>query len=172
MKNIMRFATTSIIAIGLAAGIGFAAHAEDSSDAIKIVTNDWTSQNVLSNIVGQLLEKMGDTVEYRSSDGQLQYTAIANNDMDFQVEVWEGSQGEAFTKAMKEGLVDLGTHEAITREDWWYPAYVKDICPGLPDWKDSMHALRSSQRLKPAARAASSVRRQHGASTTPSVFRL
>ena len=37
--------------------------------------------------------------------------------------------------AMAEGLVDLGAHDAVTREDWWYPAYMNDMCPGLPDWK-------------------------------------
>jgi glycine betaine/proline transport system substrate-binding protein len=35
----------------------------------------------------------------------------------------------------KGGIVDAGDHPAITREDWWYPAYVEEICPGLPDWE-------------------------------------
>jgi len=35
----------------------------------------------------------------------------------------------------KGGIVDAGDHSAVTREDWWYPAYVEDICPGLPDWE-------------------------------------
>jgi glycine betaine/proline transport system substrate-binding protein len=65
----------------------------------------------------------------------LQYTALASDDMDLQVEVWEGSQAEAFDKSVAAGAVDAGAHEAITREEWWYPKYVKEICPGLPDWK-------------------------------------
>src|SRR3546814_14104367 len=32
-------------------------------------------------------------------------------------------------------MVDLGSHTATTREDWWYPNYMEEICPGLPDWK-------------------------------------
>jgi glycine betaine/proline transport system substrate-binding protein len=111
------------------------AAAPESSDPIKIVTNNWTSQLVLANVVGMLLQKMGYNVEYKPSDTQLQYTAIANGDMDFQVEVWEGSQADAFNKAVAAGAIDLGAHEAVTREDWWYPAYVKEQCPGLPDWK-------------------------------------
>ena len=109
--------------------------AEDSSDPIKIVTNDWTSQVVLSNVVGQVLESQGDHVEFKPSDAQLQFTAIASGDMDFQVEVWEGSMAESFDKSLKAGAVDYGSHQAVTREDWWYPSYVKDVCPGLPDWK-------------------------------------
>ncbi len=109
--------------------------AEDSTDPIKIVTNNWTSQLVLSNVVGQLLQSQGLNVEYKSSDTQLQFTAIASGDMDFQVEVWEGSMGESFNKSITTGAVDLGNHDAVTREDWWYPSYMNEMCPGLPDWK-------------------------------------
>lgn len=109
--------------------------ADDSTDPIKIVTNNWTSQLVLSNVVGQILQSQGENVEYKSSDTQLQFTAIAAGDMDFQVEVWEGSMGESFNKSITSGAVDLGSHDAVTREDWWYPSYMNEMCPGLPDWK-------------------------------------
>jgi glycine betaine/proline transport system substrate-binding protein len=135
MKYMKCLSAASLVGAGLLLALPQTSYADDSKDAIKIVTNDWTSQLVLSNIVGQILQSIGDNVEYKSSDGQLQFTAMANNDMDFQVEVWEGSQGESFSKGLKEGVVDLGTHAAVTREDWWYPEYVKDVCPGLPDWK-------------------------------------
>lgn len=32
-------------------------------------------------------------------------------------------------------MLDLATHDAKTREEWWYPAYVEELCPGLPDWE-------------------------------------
>ncbi len=135
MHALRRIAAAGLFAPMLfAAGLSSAAVPE-SADPIRIVTNNWTSQLVLSNVVGQLLEQMGYNVEYKSSDTQLQYTAMPNNDMDFQIEVWEGSQAESFEKAKAQGLLDLGDHEAITREDWWYPTYVKEVCPGLPDWK-------------------------------------
>lgn len=111
------------------------AMAVESTDPIKVVTNNWTSQLVLSNVVGQLLQQMGYNVEYKSSDTQLQFTALASGDMDFQVEVWEGSMAESFDKAVAAGAVDMGAHDAVTREDWWYPSYMNEMCPGLPDWK-------------------------------------
>jgi glycine betaine/proline transport system substrate-binding protein len=37
--------------------------------------------------------------------------------MDFQVEVWEGSQAESFNMAVAAGAIDLGSHDAVTRED-------------------------------------------------------
>ncbi|MGR6722286.1 glycine betaine ABC transporter substrate-binding protein, partial [Aeromonas veronii] len=72
--------------------------------------NNWTSQNVLSHVAGILLEKKGFEVEYIPSDGQLQFQAIADGDLDFQIEVWEGSHLTAFNNALATGnLVDYGT---------------------------------------------------------------
>lgn len=135
MQTINKFARLCGLGASLTVLMLTGAKAEDSADPIRIVINNWTSQVVLSNVVGQLLEQTGHTVEYKSSDTQLQYTAIAAGDMDFQVEVWEGSMAEPFEKALAAGAVDLGSHEAVTREDWWYPAYMNEMCPGLPDWK-------------------------------------
>jgi ABC-type proline/glycine betaine transport system substrate-binding protein len=81
--------------IGLCSASTFAI-AKDSKDPIKIVTNNWTSQLELSNVVGQILHAQGDAFEYKSSDTQLQFTAIASGDIDFQGEVWEGSMAESF----------------------------------------------------------------------------
>jgi glycine betaine/proline transport system substrate-binding protein len=112
------------------------AEVPESTDPILIVTNNWTSQLVLANVVGDLLKKMGYNVEYKPSDTQLQFTAMASGDMHFQVEVWEGSMWPSFKAAMDAGgLVDLGSHDAVTREEWWYPTYIEEVCPGLPDWK-------------------------------------
>jgi len=102
-----KFKTIALLGVcGLMAGMG-SAFAEDSSDPIKIVTNNWTSQVVLSNVVGQVLQSQGLNVEYKPS----------------------------FDKSLVAGAVDYGAHQAVTREDWWYPAYMNEMCPGLPDWK-------------------------------------
>ena len=42
------------------------AAAPESDDPIIIVQNNWTSQLVLSTVVGKVLEGMGYTVEYRT----------------------------------------------------------------------------------------------------------
>ncbi len=119
----------------LTAPMAFAA-APESDEPIIIVQNNWTSQLVLSTVVGKVLEGMGYTVEFAPSDSQLQFKAIADGDMHFQIEAWEGSMKGAFEKAIAEdGMVDAGTHSASTREEWWVPAYVAEKCPGLPDWK-------------------------------------
>ena len=57
-------------------------------------------------------------------------------DVTLELEVWEGAFGASFRAAMeKGGIVDVGDHDAVTREDWWYPMWTKDACPGLPAWE-------------------------------------
>ena len=132
MKTRSQWLLAAGLSSALAMGSAFAA---DDKAPIKIVTNNWTSPVVLSYVVGDVLKSKGLNVEYKPSDTQLQFTAIAAGDMDFQVEVWEGSMNDNFQKSLKNGAVDYGAHNAVTREDWWYPSYMNEMCPGLPDWK-------------------------------------
>ncbi|MDT1062261.1 ABC transporter substrate-binding protein [Paracoccus sp. CPCC 101403] len=112
------------------------AAAEDSSDPIVIPTHNWSSQIVMSHVVGQILESLGNSVEYVSTDSQAVYEAIRLGDATLEVEVWEGAFGASFdAAAAKGGIHAVGAHDAVTREDWWYPTWTKEACPGLPDWK-------------------------------------
>lgn len=107
-----------------------------SKDAIVIPTHNWSSQIVMSHVVGQLFEKIGCNVEYISTDSQAVYEAVRLGDATLELEVWEGAFGAAFTAALKKGgILDAGDHAALTREEWWYPSYVEEHCPGLPDWR-------------------------------------
>lgn len=111
-------------------------HAEESSDPIIIPIHNWSSQIVMSNVVGKIFETMGNTVEYVSTDSQAVYEAVRLGDATLEVEVWEGAFGASFDAAKaKGGIEDTATHAAVTREDWWYPMWTKEACPGLPDWK-------------------------------------
>lgn len=110
--------------------------AADSSDPIIIPTHNWSSQIVMSHVVGKIFERMGNNVEYVSTDSQAVYEAVRLGDVHLELEVWEGAFGVAFEEALeKGGIHDAGDHDAVTREEWWYPAYVEEQCPGLPDWQ-------------------------------------
>ena len=110
--------TLAVLLAGSA--LSTSAMAVESTDPIKVITNNWTSQLVLSNVVGQLLQQMGYNVEYKSSDTQLQFTALASGDMDFQVEVWEGSMAESFDKAVADtALRDWILKEAQADQERW-----------------------------------------------------
>lgn len=110
--------------------------AEDSRDPIIIPTHNWSSQIVMSHVVGDIFESIGDNVEYVSTDSQAVYEAIRQGDVALELEVWEGAFGAAFNEALKKGGIhDAGSHNAVTREDWWYPMWTKESCPGLPSWE-------------------------------------
>jgi glycine betaine/proline transport system substrate-binding protein len=122
---------TAVLALVAAQG-----HAQDSSDPIVIPTHNWSSQIVMSHVVGNIFEEMGMSVEYVSTDSQAVYEAVRLGDVTLELEVWEGAFGASFTAALeKGGIHDVATHDAITREDWWYPIWTKDACPGLPAWE-------------------------------------
>ena len=118
-------AAFSIIAFGTA-----------NAESIKIPTHNWSSQLVGAEIVGKLFEMIGSEVEYIPIDSQTVYQSMCENDIDIVHEVWQGAFGAAFEKVVGEGcVIDLATHDAKTREEWWYPKHVKEMCPELPDWK-------------------------------------
>ena len=105
--------------------------AGDSSDPIVIPIHNWSSQIVMSNVVGQIFESMGNNVEYVTTDSQAVYESVRMGDVTLELEVWEGAFGASFRAALeKGGLHDAGDHNAVTREDWWYPMWTKDACPG------------------------------------------
>ncbi|MGR6871326.1 ABC transporter substrate-binding protein [Pseudomonas sp. HK3] len=114
--------------IGLATGVW--------SAPIKIITNNWSSQIVLSHVIGELFKKQGYEVAYLESSIVEQWGALSHGVAHVQVEVWEGTMATEFDRLVAAGrVVDMGLHDAKTREDWWYPDYVEAACPGLPDWK-------------------------------------
>ena len=128
--------TTLLSASAIAlAGVG-SALAEDSKDPIIIPIHNWSSQIVMSHLVGQIFESMGNNVEFVTTDSQAVYESVRIGDVALELEVWEGAFGKSFRAALeKGGLHDAGDHDAVTREDWWYPMWTKESCPGLPDWK-------------------------------------
>jgi glycine betaine/proline transport system substrate-binding protein len=106
------------------------------SDKIFIPINSWSSQRVLSNVVGQLIEELDVPVEYINISADRQWGALKRGVIHFQIEVWEPSMGQKFNQLVANGdIIDLGAHEAKVIEDWWYPKYVEDLCPELPQWQ-------------------------------------
>ncbi len=108
----------------------------DKSGVVKIPTHNWSSQLVGAEVVGELLKMVGEKVEYINMDSQAVYQAMADGDIDLVHEIWEGAFGASYEKAKAGGgIEEILTHDAVTREDWWYPNHVEKLCPGLPDWK-------------------------------------
>ena len=131
----MKKLTTALTAGVLALGASMAS-AADSEDPIIIPLHNWSSQLVMSNVLGQMYESMGLNVEYVTTDSQAVYESVRLGDVTLELEVWEGAFGASYRAALaKGGMVDAGEHDVSTREDWWYPSWTKEACPGLPSWE-------------------------------------
>ena len=106
------------------------------SAAIRIPLHNWSSQLVSAEVVGGILTEAGFSVEYVPIDSQEVYQAMCDGDIDLVQEVWEPAFGVAFQEQVNKGCVlDWATHDTVTREEWWYPTYVEEQCPGLPHWE-------------------------------------
>jgi len=118
-------------------------------EPVRLLVNNWASQKVVTSITGELLKKKGYQVEYVSASIQTQWYLLEQGRADIQMEVWQGTMEADYHAFIgKRAIVDAGTHRAVTREEWWYPDYVQDYCPGLPDWRvlnNCLHFFRSNE---------------------------
>jgi len=124
--------------MGIMLGVVGVANAADSTKPIVIPTHNWSSQVVMAYVIGGIFERMGNNVEYVPADSQAVYEAIRNGDVTISHEVWQSSFGKSFYNAMaKGGVIDAGTHAALTLEEMGVPTWVidKNLCPGLPNWE-------------------------------------
>lgn len=135
--NLLRSTTIAIVLgaflmlSGSAVGAG-----SDSKDPIIITLNDWTGQHISSYLMGEALKRMGYKVTYTQADYIAQLTGLEAGDLHVAMELWETTAKQAVEESLKTGnTADLGSTGMEGIEDWWYPLYVKEKCPGLPDWQ-------------------------------------
>jgi glycine betaine/proline transport system substrate-binding protein len=140
-ETIRRGAVATTVAVGLSAGLmtvpAFAQSVPESPDPIKIAMFDWTSVNINANILAQILKAQGYNVELVTSDylSSLQ-TGLQTGDLTIAMEFWDTTAGEAMAAADASGKTErMGALGPKAKEEWWYPLYMKEKCPGLPNWE-------------------------------------
>jgi glycine betaine/proline transport system substrate-binding protein len=86
--------------------------------------------------MGEALKKAGLNVEYVQADYLAQFAGLKTGDLDVAMEIWETTGRDAMDEATATGKVEnLGETGMLAIEEWWYPDYMKEKCPGLPDWE-------------------------------------
>jgi glycine betaine/proline transport system substrate-binding protein len=127
-------AWTSLLVLALAQGRVDAA--AESQDPIKLTLHDWTGQLITTRIMGEVLKKAGYNVEYVQADYLAQFAGLKTGDLHVGMEIWATTGKDAMDEATATGQVEnVGETGMQAIEEWWYPAYMKERCPGLPDWK-------------------------------------
>ena len=113
-----------------------AANVPESNDKITIMLGNWSSINIQAEIAGQILQKLGYTVGYLPMDDSARYPAFEAGDATFAMETWATTQKANFEASVATGnVLDLGALSAPAKEEWWFPNYMKEKCPGLPNWE-------------------------------------
>ncbi len=101
LRHIRRLLVVMLIAVS-GATTALAAPPESTSP-IRIIVNNWTSQIVLSRIIGEVYARMGYSVDYAELDTHVQWGRIHRGFEHIQVEVWEGTMTKEFDRAAKFG---------------------------------------------------------------------
>ena len=109
----------------------------ESPDPIKLPLWEWTGHQTGQYIAGELLKRMGYNVEYVHAGEIPSVPAIQEGSLHVSMEYWVGNNRIKFFKATQQdgGAEDLGYLGLAPFEGWYYPPYVEEACPGLPDWR-------------------------------------
>ncbi len=127
----MRTYLTSV-ASAVLIGTGGAAFAEP----IKIAINEWTGQALSATIAGSVFQEMGLEVEYVTAGAVPQFAAIADGSLHLNPETWSNNVGDIYPKAVEAGdIIVVGELGLEPKEGWFYPPYMEEKCPGLPDYQ-------------------------------------
>lgn len=120
----------------LATASGALAFQPESDEPIKFMVADWTSFRLQDQIMELILQTYGYNTTEVQADDSGRYPGFEAGDLHVGMETWQTTQDENFTKSVSTGKVlDMGETGLKAREDWWYPSYVKEVCPGLPNWE-------------------------------------
>jgi glycine betaine/proline transport system substrate-binding protein len=137
MRKLLRVTAAVLGGAALLGAAATSAVAEvESKDPIKLTIHDWTGQYITTHIMGEVLMRAGYNVEYVQADYIAQFAGLESGDLHIAMEMWETTGKQAMDQSLATGkTVDLGETGMQAIEEWWYPLYMKDKCPGLPDWK-------------------------------------
>ncbi|MEH6632208.1 MAG: ABC transporter substrate-binding protein [Halopseudomonas aestusnigri] len=137
MNKTSRFALALLSGLAVSSIVTTASFAEvESNDPIKLTLHDWTGQLLTTKIMGSVLQKAGYNIEYVQADYIAQFAGLKEGDLHVAMEIWETTGREAMDEAVDTGKVEnLGETGMQAIEEWWYPSYMKEVCPGLPNWE-------------------------------------
>jgi glycine betaine/proline transport system substrate-binding protein len=134
MRGGLRISVCALALVASAAGAAMAA--PESDDPIKITLHDWTGQLLSAHIMGDVLTKAGYNVEYVQADYLAQFAGLETGDLTVAMEMWATTGQEAMDASLATGnTVNAGETGMQAKEEWWYPLYMKEKCPGLPNWE-------------------------------------
>lgn len=130
LLKMLQVSTLAVLA-GTTSGL-----AQESTDPIRLTLHDWTGQLITTQLMGEVLKQAGYSIEYVQADYLAQFAGLASGDLHVAMEMWETTGRDAMDAATATGKVEnFGPTGMKAKEEWWYPSYMKEQCPGLPNWE-------------------------------------
>ena len=125
------------LAVGVVAGgLATAATVPESADPIVLGKLDWTGQEITAEVAGEILRRMGYNVQFVQTTQVPMFQAVADGQLAAYLEQWNQTSKKYYDEYTKDGRVEgLGPIGLDGQEGWYYPDYVAEKCPGLPDWR-------------------------------------
>ena len=120
-----------------------------SNDPVKIPIMQSSDFDFIITVYGEVLKKAGYRVEYVNADYTATFTGVKSGDLNVTMG-WDTGY-DLISDAIKSGKAILaGSSGVAIAEGWWYPLYVEEVCPGLPNWEalqnpDCMEALSTAE---------------------------
>ena len=140
LKKLCRYTASLLVGVLLTTGLGLVqlsstALAQDKGK-VKLALRDYTGHHITTIITGNVLEDMGYEVEYIPVGQAAMFQGIADGSLDLNMEFWSLTAREKYEGLRDSGqLIELGLIGFDGRETWYYPSYLAQDCPGLPDWQ-------------------------------------
>lgn len=140
LKKLCRYTASLLVGVLLTIGFGLAqlsstALAQDKG-TVKLALRDYTGHHITTIITGNVLKDMGYEVEYIPVGQAAMFQGIADGSLDLNMEFWSLTAREKYEGLRDSGqLIELGLIGFDGRETWYYPSYLAQDCPGLPDWQ-------------------------------------
>ncbi|MGH6875568.1 MAG: ABC transporter substrate-binding protein [Aestuariivirgaceae bacterium] len=131
-------AAAQALLLGLFAAVApaGAATVPESPDPIVIGKLDWTGQEITAEIAGEILRRMGYKVQFVQTTQVPLFQAVADGQITAYLENWNQNSKKYYDEFTKDGRIEpLGATGLKGQEGWYYPDYVAEKCPGLPDWR-------------------------------------
>jgi len=125
-----------ISVVTLSLFFSYSSKAVESQDPIKLTLHDWTGQLITTNIMAEVLKEAGYNIELVQADYIAQFAGLQTGDLHLAMEMWETTGRDAIDEYTPDGrVINVGSTGMDAIEEWWYPSYMKDECPGLPNWE-------------------------------------
>tara|TARA_Y100001980_G_C14464592_1_gene245888 strand:- start:62 stop:865 length:804 start_codon:yes stop_codon:yes gene_type:complete len=86
--------------------------------------------------MAEVLKEAGYNIELIQADYIAQFAGLQTGDLHVAMEMWETTGRDAIDEYTPDGrVVNVGSTGMDAIEEWWYPSYMKEECPGLPNWE-------------------------------------